>query len=186
MLFTKVCILFQFLGSNVTVTTSIDSKEDCKLSSSLNSTHSQSTSVHINHLLDGYGIDNINSENDLYTSASQENYESLPQDINQISFMTSTRDPLVLYNNLKSYENKVAVIDHDQSWIYSDCTSNSAVICTKDNAKVRFSALPKSSLSSLKQKSTLKTSNSKKEAAKNPENQDLEHIYQTLSADVSC
>lgn len=181
------------MGSNVTVTTApVDTRDDSKLSNwsreSFNSERPQSTYIHINNLLDAYGIDNINSENGIQTIASHQNYESLPQDINQISYVTSSRDPLVLSNHLKTYESQVPVLDHDQSWMYADPMIMGYTVmgtCTKDNTKVSFSAVPKSSLSSYEQESSVKSSTGKDEARKQ-ENQDLEHVYQTLSVDVSC
>ncbi|XP_001602244.1 uncharacterized protein LOC100114816 [Nasonia vitripennis] len=184
--------LNEFLGSNVAVTTTTnDTREDSKLSNwsgePSNGAHPhQSTYVHINSLLDAYGIDNINSENGIHTVASHQTYESLPQDINQVSYVTSSRDPLVLSNHLKTYESQVPVIDHDQSWTYADPMIMGSTVmgtCTKDQTKVSFSTVPKSSLSSLEQESLVKSSTDKGEAKK-PENKNLEHIYQTLSVDL--
>lgn len=167
------------------LTSTLDIREDYKLSSAFNESSAKSQplvgSVQANHVLDGYSIDEETRQ-----IPNNGNYDLLSQDISGIYYMANLKnDRFLLSHDVNLHESLITEVDGGESCIGSDYRSSfkSLGSVTKDKTKVRFSALPKTARA-VGERQTSATRETKADKKPSPSS-NLDHVFEVLSEDVS-
>ena len=147
--------------------------------------HPQNRTIKVDYLVKGEGAHNFKNGNEVNRIPVGGNYESLQQDISRICYTGSVIDQRILSNDSKLGENRSSIAITVRNQICKNSTTNFAAVdaLTKDKSKVRFAIVAKSA-AALKPKTANASSINEADNDRKPSQEDLQHVYETLTADV--